>query len=654
MSEKLSLLGLNQALLNVGRLNSGDSLGILYASYQDMDDLLDREWVRRIWTYQEILLASNPIVVCGGFHLPWARFSLGVTFLEYSGINYREGNPIIATLKTWAQIASSRDHLLSPDAACFANIQSCRRTDMPQTTLQRYRKFVVDVGQSTRILRRRNTEFMLVCFIAILVVAEVWILLRKLVGTPAIATTIPSRVINAATKASYRAAACAVACVSSDIPACSKACDAASSAAESVASLSSKLNNQLSYHAIDCALGPPLGVFFLAFLVSIIVFCGSARRKCPRLEYVSLAQSERIDLADGICNRKSKEKKDKAIGVQAVLQRLSKTTLSPIDNAQSLEYIYKQLCINLMEVTGSLQFLLPASLHSFPGNPSWVPDWSADFDSFWLESTLFRNRPVTATPGSMVHGKFDPRKNNILTVRGRQICTVAKCFKFQETFYTYDSSQRELHRENLRSTLHCQRIFQRRDKTVSLILKQMTGSHPRPRISERQIHAWKLFMKDVQYQDPETILSVLERRDSTLASSFGSHNLIRGRSSSKTILRTQISICNCLAKTGRIIFVTSHLHIEIPPSVRNLEELGGYSKREGETDWMPRRIGVGSRNVRAGDCVVLIAGVFSPLIIRRDSSSTRIVSPAAVQGVMEGQTWDVSWKAEDLEEFMLS
>ncbi|KAF2108510.1 heterokaryon incompatibility protein-domain-containing protein [Lophiotrema nucula] len=413
--------GLNQALPYVGRLDSGEPSGIVYTSYQDMNDLLDREWVRRIWTYQEILLASNPIVVCGGFHLPWARFSLGVTFLEYSGINYQEGNPIIATLNTWAQIVSSRDHLVSSDATYFANIQSCRRKDMPQTSLQRYRKFIVGVSQRTIWLRWLNTLFMFFGLSVTFVVVTIWIVLRKGYGTPAIRSTIPSRVVNAATKASSSAAACVVACVASDIAACAKACDAASSAANSVASLSADLANRVTYQTIDRALGPPFGISFLAFFVSFIIFLGSAWRKYPGPDHVSLAQSEGIDLVDGLCNRKSKEKKDKAIAVQAVLQRLSKTALSPIDNTQSLEYIYKQLCINLMEVTGSLQFLLPASLNRFHEHPSWVPNWSADFDSFWLKSTLFRDKPATATPGSKAYWKLDPRKDNILIVRGRQI-----------------------------------------------------------------------------------------------------------------------------------------------------------------------------------------------------------------------------------------
>lgn len=135
---------------------------------------------------------------------------------------------------------------------------------------------------------------------------------------------------------------------------------------------------------------------------------------------------------------------------------------------------------------------------------------------------------------------------------------------------------------------------------------------------------------------------------------FGFPDLRWRRSVLKMILQTQISICNCLAKTGGVVFVTNHFHIEEPPSFRRLNELLGSSKRKGQSDWMPRSIGIGSHNVRPGDSVILIARVFSPLIIRYDSDSTRLVSPAIVQGVMQGETWDTSWSMEDLEEFILS
>ncbi|OAL04817.1 hypothetical protein IQ06DRAFT_101450 [Phaeosphaeriaceae sp. SRC1lsM3a] len=81
------------------------------ASIHDLSTLLDAEWLERMWTYQEILLASNPILVSGQEHLPWWPFSLSITFLEYSGCFNQSGIVSYAPLTGWYKIALARDYL---------------------------------------------------------------------------------------------------------------------------------------------------------------------------------------------------------------------------------------------------------------------------------------------------------------------------------------------------------------------------------------------------------------------------------------------------------------------------------------------------------------------------------------------------------------
>ncbi|KAF7510993.1 hypothetical protein GJ744_005539 [Endocarpon pusillum] len=40
---------------------------------EGLQDLLCREWIRRIWTYQEIILAKNPVVICGDRMVTWTQ-----------------------------------------------------------------------------------------------------------------------------------------------------------------------------------------------------------------------------------------------------------------------------------------------------------------------------------------------------------------------------------------------------------------------------------------------------------------------------------------------------------------------------------------------------------------------------------------------------
>lgn len=48
----------------------------------DIDFLLDSEWMERVWTFQEIVLASNPIIVCGEETIGWAQLQQGLDCLN--------------------------------------------------------------------------------------------------------------------------------------------------------------------------------------------------------------------------------------------------------------------------------------------------------------------------------------------------------------------------------------------------------------------------------------------------------------------------------------------------------------------------------------------------------------------------------------------
>ncbi|KAJ4290816.1 hypothetical protein N0V90_010011 [Kalmusia sp. IMI 367209] len=52
-----------------------------YVSVNDLQELLDRDWLHRVWTYQEILLASNAVLVCGHCHLDWAILEWSILYL---------------------------------------------------------------------------------------------------------------------------------------------------------------------------------------------------------------------------------------------------------------------------------------------------------------------------------------------------------------------------------------------------------------------------------------------------------------------------------------------------------------------------------------------------------------------------------------------
>ncbi len=48
-----------------------------------MNDLLDRPWSHRGWTFQELVTSRNPVVVCGSKAMRWLEFLHAMLFLRY-------------------------------------------------------------------------------------------------------------------------------------------------------------------------------------------------------------------------------------------------------------------------------------------------------------------------------------------------------------------------------------------------------------------------------------------------------------------------------------------------------------------------------------------------------------------------------------------
>lgn len=103
------------------------------ATGEDIDALLDRSWIRRLWTYQEIILANNPIVVCGNKHIPWSVFEKSVLFLEHTCLfDARD------LTKPWVNAAIARSQLQISSAASVTETSE----------LERYVQFVYTSSQA--------------------------------------------------------------------------------------------------------------------------------------------------------------------------------------------------------------------------------------------------------------------------------------------------------------------------------------------------------------------------------------------------------------------------------------------------------------------------------------------------------------------------
>lgn len=83
-----------------------------YTTFNDLKELLASEWITRLWTYQEIILASNPIVVCGHSHLAWYHLERSLLFLELTP--FFDDYDIT---ERWTSVVWSRERLRSSTVA---------------------------------------------------------------------------------------------------------------------------------------------------------------------------------------------------------------------------------------------------------------------------------------------------------------------------------------------------------------------------------------------------------------------------------------------------------------------------------------------------------------------------------------------------------
>jgi hypothetical protein len=71
-----------------------------YTTIDDLEELFFKPWIRRVWIYQVILLASEPVVVCGEFHIDWHTLERGLLLLSLRTFEL--------TASRWIHVAQGR------------------------------------------------------------------------------------------------------------------------------------------------------------------------------------------------------------------------------------------------------------------------------------------------------------------------------------------------------------------------------------------------------------------------------------------------------------------------------------------------------------------------------------------------------------------
>ncbi|KAK1830485.1 heterokaryon incompatibility protein-domain-containing protein [Podospora conica] len=77
-------------------LNRRHQLNTTSICAKDIHDLLSREWVLRAWTFQELILAAHPLVLCGSYTLSWDCLLNAVQWLDKGrrpGLSFPSSHP---------------------------------------------------------------------------------------------------------------------------------------------------------------------------------------------------------------------------------------------------------------------------------------------------------------------------------------------------------------------------------------------------------------------------------------------------------------------------------------------------------------------------------------------------------------------------------
>jgi hypothetical protein len=170
-----------------------------------------------------------------------------------------------------------------------------------------------------------------------------------------------------------------------------------------------------------------LPLLFVPILILSFLFLNrqSAKQSLFRNPNQAIIPIERLedesdDLVHGICTRTASNPKDMAFGFRSVLSKLLNTKLSAPDYTRGKGDIYKELVTHVLDSTGSLQFLIPASLQRLPpheAQPSRVPDWSAEFPRYWLKPHLSFQSLRGAASDSRPIWRLDAERKILSVVR---------------------------------------------------------------------------------------------------------------------------------------------------------------------------------------------------------------------------------------------
>lgn len=498
--------------------------------------------MRRIWTYQEIILATDPTILCGHNHLKLSRLTWSILFLDCLRAHVTENAVAFSGLAAWKDIVFTRAGLTASNIADAASTNPLQLENVALDRLRIYQRFIHVA------LNRCDRSLCIIIFI------------------------------------------------------------------EECCFFSIIFGLAVSF------LTSYTGRFFTSlFLCGALVFTRTHQiYMIPRLNGMEILrehfyETPRPKLVHAITSREARDPRDKAFAVRAILQRLSSDVLPTPDLWASVGEIYRELCFLLVRISGSFDLLVMAALKSYPGQPSWIPDWTTTASNRLLQPFNFRIRNDLHPYSPPSFWQLNNCDVGALTIWGHQIGTLSSCLKFETTKECYLDSECEYHLTNLKAVLLLvDNLYFIRESRFPELSPEVPILHSASRFSllggYRQIVSWSELLYCLRRKCPSEILDILLRKRS-----WTPFKLVIGRffgfSPKYPNLATHFAVCNHMAENRQI---SLSLTIES-------EMFRSLCKRTAI-------VGTATNDVQVGDKVVLFSGLSCPLIVRGEPHATRLVS----------------------------
>ncbi|KAF5563186.1 hypothetical protein FPHYL_5285 [Fusarium phyllophilum] len=317
-----------------------------FVSQDVINQLLEQTWLSRAWTFQEMTLASNSVLVCGRQHISWLVMHQALTFIEHSATQalIHPVNGVISETQRQVHDDVSRSDSFKKWQALFDVWQTIprrsRRSSYWRSTGQDSSCSVHDSVQALGTAKifgfKRFVRLSLGIYHGVVVFVILFITLFMTSGLYLfVLAFVPIPILY--------------------------------------------FTDNLTNYSFDC-------------------IQGSEARMCSLICHPGLQpQNYLVALAQAIRDRNSKWPHDRVYAIDSVLRQPGASPPTP-DYHKPHGRVYRDALVSLMEWNPTFITLLVDCGPRLPDAPSWVPDWSQNNKSWLPDSYIYHGvekRPLT-------------------------------------------------------------------------------------------------------------------------------------------------------------------------------------------------------------------------------------------------------------------